>query len=156
MKKMDENDSYIALLELGKNNVLEGVSYKEIRDYLYKHGYFSDENELRLKTLIISCFHLYDSGNSISSGWEFFDNNSDTRLCLDLESYFSFLEYVELNEARQSSKIAHVWSVIAMIISIITLLASIYFSNKQLGAPITIESTQFDQIKALLDKIPKE
>lgn len=152
MKNKDKNDSYIALLEFGESHILCGISYAEIKAYLYKEGYFGNKNEGLLKTLIIQCFCLYDSGNSIIDGFEFFEHDDNTKLCLKLDSYYTFLEYVELNEARQSSKVARRWSLIAMVISIATLLASIYFSNKQLNSPTIIEATQFNQIKAILDK----
>lgn len=65
---------------------------------------------------------------------------------LSYEAYFNYLEYLELVEARQNSRQSFWLSFVAIVLSLITLSASIYYSNKQIDSPTKIDRGQFDQL----------
>jgi hypothetical protein len=65
---------------------------------------------------------------------------------LSYEAYFNYLEYLELVEARQNSRQSFWLSFIAIVLSLITLSASIYYSNKQIDSPAKVDENQFQQL----------
>lgn len=65
---------------------------------------------------------------------------------LSYEAYFNYLDYLELVESRKNAKSAFWTAIIAILISIVTLGFSIYFSLKSIHSSIKIDSQQLKQI----------
>jgi len=65
---------------------------------------------------------------------------------LTFEAISSYYDYLELKEARETSKKAFNFSITAIIISLTTLLISVYYSHKQINTPISIEEKQINEI----------
>ena len=58
------------------------------------------------------------------------------------DGYFNLLEYIELKEARESSKKALWWAIAAMILSAVLAITSIIVSMIQLNSPVRIDDSQ--------------
>lgn len=119
------NDLYIAIIRFGEDKLEKGVLFGDLKNHLDSAGYEVEESYL---------VRLY------SDAYDHIDNNNNTgldirgdkikpgvRCVLEPESYFRFLEYVELKEARESSTKAFWLAFAAMVISAVLALASISF-----------------------------
>ena len=131
----------------GKNNI-----YIKALKYGTKHETFSlndlteslnltNEQKTRLSLQISQrvIFH-FDSTRS------YYRPDTDT-LSMSVEDTFRLLEYTELKEARRSSKVATYFASAALVISIISTLASIYYSHKSMEAKTVIPVKQGSTIK---------
>ena len=138
-----KDDLYITTLKYGKETLLSGVTYREVKEHLKSKGFGDfDEGEKQRHYSVIFKSVFSDVSNR--------GTNDKVKWFMQMEAYFRLLEYVELKEARASSTKATIFAGIAIVISIFATSASIYYSNKQISTPTTIESSQFEQIKKLL------
>lgn len=118
----NQGNIYLDALEYGEKQLIkrQAITRKQLQKYLEDKGYkFITREERRL---------LKDLGRET-----FFirvGDPSNRKYYLNVEGYFKLLEYRELNDARRSSKEARTYAVVAIVLSIITLLVSIYFSIK--------------------------
>ncbi len=138
---MKKDDLYIAILKHGYDKIREGVTKESVMEHLVNLGYVFDTDDM--KQLYHRLFHQTFSHHQGIDGRVF----EKTTCYLEMNAYFNYLEYIELKEARRSSKIATWFASIAIFISIIAMGFSIYFSNKQLKSPTKIETTQFEKIE---------
>ena len=134
MKKKPRN-IYLDTLEYGEKQLIgrRAITRKQLQKYLEDKGYkFSTNEEKRLlKDLARETFFI------------FVGDPSNRKYYLNVEGYFKLLEYRELSDARKSSKEAKKYAIAAIVISIITLAISIYFSNMELKQKTTIDNKQF-------------
>ncbi len=140
---MKKDDLYIAILKHGYDKIREGVTYSSVWQYLNGLGYDvgPDDNTPLYHRIFHETF-------SHQKGKEFRKQiDRDTKCFIDMEAYFQLLEYIELKEARSASKKATYFAFAAIVISIVAMGFSIYFSNKQLKSPTMIEPTQFEKIE---------
>jgi magnesium-transporting ATPase (P-type) len=146
MKK--KKDMYLTALEYGEKSLNEGwpVTFNTLKKHLEGHGFIfeTEEKERLLKDLSRESFHIY-----IEDGEKW----KDAPHYINTEGYFKLLDYRELKEARSSSKEARYYAIIAIVISIITLFVSIYFSNKALNQDIKLDSNQFKVIEEAIEKL---
>lgn len=133
-------DLYITLLRYGRDHLENGVTYTEVRAHLEKNGFnFRDNNNYKdkhLRRLFPSLF--FSPGSSPNAPVDhdpIMDHSEGVRRHLRTEAYFQLLEYEELNEARASSRKAHWTAIFAIIISIIAMGFSVYYSHLQLTTP---------------------
>jgi hypothetical protein len=130
------------MLEHGKETLEAGVTEDTVRQYFIEtHGYsFKEPDEInKFKRL----FHDVFSDPLGRNG------QGGNKLFMDMDAYFKLLEYVELTEARKSATTATRFASIAIVISILSMGASIYFSKLQLDTPTKIDESQFELIKQL-------
>jgi len=130
---------YLDALEYGEKQLVkrQGVTRKQLQRHLENKGYkFSTKEEVRL---------LDDLARE--EFFIFIGDNPDLKYYLNVEGYFKLLEYRELSEARKSSVEARLFALIAIVLSFVALLVSIYFSNMELNQKTTIEDEQFNVIK---------
>jgi len=139
---------YLDALEYGEEQLSkrQPIESRDLKKYLKDKGYkFSTREEERLlNDLGREAFQIH------------FSDPSNRKYYLNIEGYFKLLEYRELNDARKSSKEAKQYAVAAIVIATITLLVSIYFSNKVLKQEMVIDSEQFKVIENIWHYLHKQ
>jgi len=137
-----QKNIYLNALEFGEKllNKGETVTFNKLQEHLKKRGYVfeTQAEEQLLRDLAREAFHIY-----VSDG----DKWKEEPSYLNVEGYFKLLEYRELNEARKSSREARRYAIFAIVLSIFTLVVSIYFSYKELNNETIINSKQFEVIE---------
>lgn len=130
---------YLDALEYGEKQLIkkQQIEKKDLKKHLEDKGYrFSTREERRLlNDLGREAFHIYVG------------DPSNRKYYLNIEGYFKLLEYRELGDARKSSKEARTYAIVAILISIATFIASIYFSIRVLEQKIVIDDKQFGVIE---------
>jgi site-specific DNA-cytosine methylase len=122
---MEKENIYLKALEIGFNSKDEGISFNEMKSTLSSLGYKFEE-KLLSNWYYVSFEHVkrvYFSTNPSVIGMAIEEDNNKYSLCSD--SLFQYLEYVELKEARENSKSAKNYSLIAIGIALLSLLASL-------------------------------
>ncbi|MCU8361994.1 hypothetical protein OC503_02630 [Vibrio vulnificus] len=66
---------------------------------------------------------------------------------------FRLLEYQELRDARESSRSANTKAIFAIIVSIVSFMASIFISLYQMSTPISLPSSHFEHQKEIINKL---
>ncbi len=136
------DDLIVEILKYGKTKKPgkeQGFVMNDIVNHLKGLGFKMDlEETTTLNVIMGRCFMI----NIPSTG----------QYVMTADGYFTLLEYQELQEARESSKSANKWAVIALTISIVATLSSIGFSVKQIYTPTEIKSEQVDQITQTINK----
>ncbi|MDA3896207.1 MAG: hypothetical protein PF482_08670 [Desulfobacteraceae bacterium] len=125
---------FIKLLEHGEEVGLSGTDFDHVQGWAWENQLISNtqnsENEVSLlRDLFFECF-TRNSGNSAEI-W-----------VLKNEYYFRLLEYKELSEARNSSRLANRNAIFAIIISVIAMLTSIVIGFQQLTGQVNINKKQ--------------
>lgn len=125
MKEEKSENIYLDALEYGEQQLIkrQAITSKQLQKYLEDKGcIFSTNEEKRL---------LNDLGRE--AFFIYVGDPSNRKYFLNIEGYFKLLAYRELNDARRSSKNARNYTIVAIFISIITLLTSIIFSYLSLN-----------------------
>ena len=73
------------------------------------------------------------------------------KYCIKSEILFSYIDYLELQEARKSSKSAMKWAIAAILINIVAIAVQIYTSKST-----QIDKIQFDEIKNIISSEVKK
>lgn len=153
-------DQYIGLLQLGREKGLHGISNDELLDYGFESGFLTDselstlkgsnnwkniEPEIAHKGYILSAlkFELFETDHYLFE----YDNHADIidkHHFLKADSYFKLLEHEELVLARESATSARRFSLAAITIALLSLVASIILSR----VPITLTDEQYQGIVA--------
>jgi hypothetical protein len=145
MEKKQEN-IYLDALEYGEKQLIKkkSITRQELQTYLESKGYkFTTKEERRLlSSLSREAFFInYDI------------DPSNRRYYLNIEGYFKLLEHRQLNDARKSSREAKRFAIIAIIISILTLIASIILSIYSIEQKMVIDDKQFRVIENIWHKL---
>ena len=119
------DDIYIEILKYGKSNLGKPVTYSEIKDHL--DSLDVEYDEFAMWQLVRSVFidHDYPNGNQSpipTHGGRFY---------LEARGYFDLLGYIELQEARESSKSAMFFASFALLLSLASFVIGIYFKVKE-------------------------
>lgn len=132
-KIMNEN-IYIKLHEFGEKN-LDGFNFEKIIDGL---GALKNWEQEMIKENIINAH--YNKGYLGASGFHekpsiFYClnyagdyNGRDNKYILSPASYFDYIDYLELKESLKTARKAHITSIVAIGIAVVTLVSSIIFS----------------------------
>lgn len=154
-----KKDPYIALLDFYYEKFPETVTLQEAYEFFQSEGYLSSE-ELEVikafgKTRQQKEYKEADVEFSAERKRQFYEmlflRAGDTAYkqagrnaphILNSEHYFYRLEYIELQEARRSSRTAFIISMIAIFIS----LTSLCLTWGSLNKPISISQSQINQI----------
>ena len=149
---MKKDDLYIAILKHGYDKVREGVTYNSTKQHLKKLGYDVGAHDVGADDVGTDdgalYYRLFHETFTHPKGKKFNHTITlETKCFIDMDAYFKLVEYTELKEARRSSKIATYFAIAAIVISIVAMVISIYFSYKQLKSPTKIETTQFEKIE---------
>lgn len=73
-------------------------------------------------------------------------NADQSKYILSYEAYFNYLGYLALLEVRKSSRIAFWTAIAAILISIVSLVVLIHYSQKQINSPTKMDSGQFQEL----------
>lgn len=146
-KDLNERDVFITLINFGRETRLDGVTPKEALDRLQKEHpdiqIETDAQKANFANLFWQIFEVETESGPVPFSnlivWE-------QKFLIRRDAYFNALDFEELQQARQSSKQAQWWAIIAILISIISLGVSIYFSNKQLHNASRIDEVQLKQL----------
>lgn len=141
------DDLYVTVLKFGKSKLGTPFLFSELETHLYDLEYKYEEFALR--QFFAARFIAFESpsGNDLHS-----PINSKHHFYLETDGYFELLEYEELKSARKSSLIATWFAFGAIVISIISTLISIHYSNKQLNSSVTLEKSQLEELNTGLLK----
>lgn len=140
--KNKKEELYIKALQYGRDNLGQAVKYSELQEFLRTDGY-EDYDEFALRQFFLQVFinpNRTDGNDPSRVPTE----NQD--FYLQDRGYFYLLEHEELKEARRASLVATYFAITALVVSIGTATASVYYSNKQLNTPTTIEASQFKKL----------
>lgn len=145
-----KDDLYIAIIKYGADKLETGVRLTEIQSHIEKIGHKVTKG--RLERIAYEIYIPLD--DKLHYGDQYRGNaltylRDDNLICLSVESKFRLVEHIELQEARKSSNYAMWAAIIAIVISIITGLSSIYYSKKQIETSTTIDTAQFEKIKGM-------
>jgi hypothetical protein len=138
-----KDDIYISLIKFGIDKSEEGVKLSEIKSHLLSLEY--KFYEIGIHRIVSDLFTPLNP-KTHSPELEMME---DKPMHLTVESTFRWLEYIELHEARQSSKSAMRIAIIAIVISVLTGIFSIYIGVKQMNSPAKFEKEQFKTIENL-------
>ncbi len=137
---MTKENIYIKTLQFGADNFKEGVTYNQVREYLGKDAPPEGSNhELSFLNWFFDNFHQQEllsleRKNASSGKWlaiatlkKYYDKQAH----MTGEAHQNLIEYIELQEARNSSKKSMIVAIIAIILTIITISIDIFkpFSN---------------------------
>ena len=129
-----QNNIYLDALRYGEELLIERqpIERKQLREYLESKGYkFKTKEEERLReTLQLEAFSMTDG------------EPRNRKYYLSIGGYFKLLAYRELHDARK-------FATMAILISIITLVASIVFSIASLKQAAVIDDKQFEVIESI-------
>lgn len=121
---MEKENIYLKAHEIGFNSKDEGISFNEMKSNLSNLGYKFEEKLLR-NWYYVSFEHVkrvhFSTDPSVIGMAIVEDEN---KYSLSSDSLFQYLEYVELKEARENSKSAKNYSLIAIGIALLSLLVS--------------------------------
>lgn len=143
MSKSPANkDFYLLMLEHGMKTLEVGVTQEEVMQYFkdtYGYSFDSDDKKNHFRRIFHDVF-----SDPLGRGGQ-----GGNKSFMAMEAYFKLLEYIELTEARKASTTATYYAVIAICISIASMLTSVYLSKTQLDTPTKIEKNQMEIIKQL-------
>jgi len=74
------------------------------------------------------------------------DKPRESTYTLSYEAYFNYLEYIELLETRKNARAAFWTAIIAIFISIVTMIITIYYAQKQIDTPVTHDPQQYQSL----------
>ncbi len=136
------DDLYIAVLQFGKDNIGKPFKFPELEKHLKDNGYEYEEFALRQFFAALYISLESPGGNNQNA-----PINPNQTFFLEQSGYFHLLEFHELQSARKSSIQATYFAIVAILISILSTVISIYYSNKQLNNPTTINIEQFEALR---------
>jgi len=125
-----ENDIYIKVLKFALERGDEGLSYQE-----FKEEFGNDKEAIWISALKNQSLTHMDK-EEVTTG------TYTSYYILSFEARFKLIEYLELQEARSSSKIATRIAISALVVSIVSTSFSIY-----------LEILSSEEIKSLFDKL---
>ena len=132
--------------------------YIEILEYAFKTKEFTKSEAEQALGLTDEEFDRYIPGNVANHAPNGSESGENQKWMMHQEAFINYLEYIELNEARQSSKEAKKLSLFAIGISAILALASIVISVYQLSTTpiIQIDSQQVTNLSNKIDVTKQE
>lgn len=122
-------NAYIDLLEYGAQNILNEVNQEEVKKFLKNkgHNFDFDKGEAQFKRMY---YDVFTDPNGKGQDPSF----------TNLESYFRYIAYLELKDARRSSNVATILSLFAISIAIAAIVLQYFFVST-----IRIENEQFKE-----------
>lgn len=162
---LKKKDPYIALLDFYYDRFPEKITLPEVYDFFYENGYLSTEELCVIKNSrsqnkgINS--KVYESAINKKRVFEVMFRSAGHPLTgagrnaphvLNSEHYFHRLEYIELVEAKKSSRLAFIISLIAILISA----GSLFIAWESTQEPMQISDTQIQQITSSIDALKND
>ena len=142
MKKKE--DLFIEILKYGKENFENGVSFKELSEFIAKKEY--PISDVLLVKHFQETFEITDDEGKQYGGDKHILENANLKGRLSIESYFRLIEYEELKEARETSQNAMTRSSIAIGISILAMIISSLLSLYQINTPTILDALTVSEL----------
>jgi len=132
-------------------------NYIKILEYAYKTKVFTESEICKALNLSKSGFESYVRGSIAQYDLEQ-ATGSEQKWVMGYEAFLNYLEYIELKEARDSSRQAKTISIWAIIISGFLALSSIGISLYQLNksSQVIIENKEFEVISNSIELLKNE
>lgn len=146
-----KEDIYISILKLAKEKELEGFDYNDIYDLAEEKKYLSNEELDKIKNNNIDYRDDILKNKKIKLEAIFVEvanmqfSCSDKKSIMSFESYFKLIEHEELSEARKNAREARWLAIIAIIISLISVLLS--SKPTELKNPVKLDDGQWQEIQ---------
>lgn len=137
---MKKDDLYIAILQFGRANLGKPIEFSDLREYLISEGYEFDDFAVSQFFSALFIDSTLPRGNIPGK------LNEKGKFFLEHQGYFNLLEHEELESAKTSSFWATIFASIAIVISIISALCSVYYSQLQMKTPISLNQLQFEKM----------
>jgi hypothetical protein len=159
-----KEDIFIHILELGQKANGQPISQHDIGTMCLRQNFFNQLEFDQLEPVFLGQSNIPGDQNSqlyckyifiyhiLSDNFVFVHGN-DKKLVLKTEGYFKLIEFHELKLARKNSESARTQSMIAVGLSILSLIAAVVLGVIQLNQDITIDN---NQIHLVTDSIQKE
>ncbi|MCG7983494.1 MAG: hypothetical protein JAY90_12205 [Candidatus Thiodiazotropha lotti] len=141
---MQEKSIFIRVLRYGAEKGLSGFTLDQYRDWLLSLPEVQDKDSIeynRGHTLLEECFYYGGYADKEQKLHHYVLKN---------EYYFRLVEYQELEESRKAARSANRNSTIAISISVLAIVSSVFLSYRQTTAPITISEGQVKYLQELL------
>ncbi len=147
-------------MKYGKNNIKNRIKIDEIYEIARSKNFINKKELDEIKNNEITTPLTKFKKNKINS--IFAQNFDDDEGCFEVnyagiissDSYFKYLEHIELEEARKNSREARNFSIVAITISVITIFFSYFLTNSvkvtesvEIQNPIEIKSDQINLIE---------
>ena len=132
------------MIELKKKEIIDN---KVIDDIIYRYDGGLDDPEFMNRFNNSQAYHLTNSIEAFlmsSFAYRSVVDSSGKSIpfqSITSESYFNYLDYIELQEARKSSRVAMLFSIAAIIISLIALLYP-----TTIRGSVTLNEEQFNKL----------
>lgn len=140
----ERQDIYIKAIMYGSQR--DTFTIQDITEHLD----LTKEQEFRLAFQIKNKEIFYHDRSNYLEGY---DQGESINLSLSVEDEFRLLEYIELKEARASSKQATWFASAALVVSILTAFLSTYFSYKSLNSEINYPETVKEDIREIKESL---
>jgi hypothetical protein len=144
-----ESSVFIKLLEYGEKTELNGTDFDEVVSWAVQNDILPSENDEKYSKQKYLLRDLFFEVFILNSG------STEKTWVLKAEYYFKLLEFRELKESRIAASEAKKYSNIAIVVSVIALVATIIIGSLQLKSSITISETQYIEVIDELKKINK-
>jgi hypothetical protein len=130
-----------------------GFSYSNIQNHYSRRA---EEWEV-VKVFLLAAKRNKESGLNITTPFQVLRNrgsaDEDTDFILSYEAAFNYLDFQELKQAINNAKSASLTAVIAIGISVASMVFSIYYSQMQINSQTVID---YDQFQQLIQAIPTD
>lgn len=114
---MDRYSFFIPLIELGLEKGDDGTSVEEAKEYLKHKNLLTNEQNLEPFYLVFADF--FEIGEIF---YQHLQKQATKKFFLRTDTYFRYLEYIELQEARKTSMEAKCLAIVAIVISALSML----------------------------------
>jgi len=123
-----------------------GFSYTDIQRHYSKR---SSEWEV-VNVFLLAAKRNKESGLNTTTPFQVLRNrgsaDENTDFILSYEAAFNYIDFLELQQARQNARSAFWTALMAIVISIVGMCFSIYFSQKQIDAQVEIDTEQYQHL----------
>lgn len=129
-----------------------GFSYTDIQHHYSKR---SAEWEV-VKVFLLAAKKNKESGLNITTPFQVLNNrgsaDENTDFILSYEAAFNYIDFLELQQARQNARSAFWTALAAITISMVGMGTSVYFSQKQIESSTKLDSNQFYELIQVIEK----
>ena len=150
-KEKGENSIHLRAVRYGFQRP-NGFSYNEI-----EHHYSRRADEWGVvKVFLHNARRNNDVSTSLNTPYMVLkttgSSDNEATFTLNYDAYFNYLDYLELMMARRNAMSAFWTAIIAIVISIVAMGISIYYSQKQIESPVKIDAEQYQKLIETIDK----
>lgn len=115
-----KEDIYLGMLRFGREKLYDGLTNQDLVDYLIKSGH----KNISIHSILLHqyFFKVYFAKDNVMN----YPPNPSERFYLQPECYMQLLDYENMLEARRKAKQARWYAIIAILLTLVSLIVSIY------------------------------